>query len=190
MTRAGDVAVITGAYEGDEMAGASTRFEDFQGWSFRREYGPVSGKLEYKQGLISAHISGVWTNSLVTEATFTSPSGGDWDCGFIVRNPEYNRLEVIGLTGGNNWFHQTRAVGDDEYTVLEDGRLSAANLLNRNHLMLLALEEFGLFFVNGQLIARLDLSHNLDYGGVSAMSGFFNDHTGDTSFENFNVWTP
>ena len=190
VARAGDVAVITGAFEGGEVAGASTRFEDFQGWSFQREYGPVSGKLEYEQGLVSAHHSGVWTNGLVTEATFTSPSGRDWDYGFIIRNPEFNRLEVIGVAGDNRWFHQTRDVGDDHYTELEDGNLAAANLLNRNHLLLFASEEFGLFFVNGQFIARLDLSHNLDYGAVSAMGGFFNDHTGEPSFENFNVWTP
>ena len=186
----GDVAAITGAFTGDEVAGAVTRFEDFQGWSFQREYGPVSGKLEYEQGLVSAHHSGVWTNGLVTEATFTSPSGRDWDYGFIIRNPEFNRLEVIGVAGDNRWFHQTRDVGDDHYTELEDGYLSAANLLNRNHLLLFASEEFGLFFVNGQFIARLDLSHNLDYGAVSAMGGFFNDRTGEPNFENFNVWAP
>ncbi len=190
VTGPGDVAVITGAFEGSEVAGSSTRFEDFQGWSFQREYGPVSGTLKYEQGFISGHRSGVWTDGLVTEATFTAPSGRDWDYGFIIRNPEFNRLEVIGVAGDNSWFHQTRDVDHDDYTELEDGYLSAANFLNENHLMLFALEEWGLFFVNGRFIARLDLSHNMDYGGVSAMGGFFNDHTGDTTFENFNVWTP
>ena len=56
--------------------------------------------------------------------------------------------------------------------------------------VLVALKDVGLFYVNGQLITRLDLSHNVDFGTVSAMSGFFNDRTGEPEFENFNVWTP
>ena len=53
----------------------------------------------------------------------------------------------------------------------------------------LAIDEIGLFFVNDQLIARLDLSHNLDRGDISAIGGYFNGHTGEPEFRNFNVWT-
>ena len=54
----------------------------------------------------------------------------------------------------------------------------------------MAFDDWGFLFVNGELAARLDLSHNLDHGNVSVMGGFFNDHTGEPSFEDFNVWTP
>ena len=131
------------------------------------------------------------------------PSGGNrvrqsarlingWDYGFIIRNPEFNRLEVIGLTDESRWFHDTFDVGDDEYTTVADGflRESGAALQMRNHLLLLALGDIGLFFLNDTLIARLDLSHNLDYGGVSVMGNFFLDHQGSLEFENFNVWKP
>ena len=190
VTGAGDVAVITGAFEGDEVAGAVTRFEDFQGGGFEKGYGPASGKLEFEQGVISAHDSRVWTRDLVAESEFISPSGYDWDYGFIIRNPDFNRLEVVGVDGRRRWFHQTRDVSDAEYTEVANGYIPSSNFHSRNHLLLIALNDWGLFFVNGHLVARLDLSHNLDYGGASVIGGYYNDHTGEPSFENFNVWVP
>ncbi len=190
VTGAGDVAVITGAFEGDEVAGAVTRFEDFQGGGFEKGYGPASGKLEFEQGVISAHDSRVWTRDLVAESEFISPSGYDWDYGFIIRNPDFNRLEVVGVDSRRRWFHQTRDVSDAEYTEVANGYIPSSNFHSRNHLLLIALNDWGLFFVNGHLVARLELSHNSDYGGVSVIGGYYNDHTGEPSFENFNVWVP
>ena len=43
VTGAGDVAVITGAFTGDQVAGAITRFENFQGERLSRRYGPPTG---------------------------------------------------------------------------------------------------------------------------------------------------
>ena len=192
VTGAGDVAVITGAFEGDEVAEAVTRFESFQVFPLRKRYGPASGNLQKEPGFVAEHDSGLWARDLITESTFTSPPGQDWDYGFIIRNPEFNRLEVIGVTGAGRWFHESHDAGDDEYTDVADGflRTSGATLSSRNHLILFALEEVGLFFVNGQFVAKLNLSHNLDYGGVSVMGDFFLDHRGSPSFENFNVWVP
>ena len=96
------------------------------------------------------------------------------------------------MTDEGWWFHKTRNVGDDDYSEVANGFLweSGASLRSRNHLVLIALFEFGFFFVNEQLVAYLDLSRNQDYGAVSAMGRFFNDHRGSPSFSNFNVWTP
>ena len=149
-----------------------------------------AGSWEKEPGFVADHDSGLWVRDLITEATFTSPPGRNWDYGFIVRNPEFNRLEVIGVTGNRRWFHKTRDVGDDEYTDLADGNIPAANFRSKNLLLLYAIDDFGIFFVNGQLVARLDLSHNQDWGGVSAIGDFFRDHQGSPRFENFNVWTP
>ena len=192
VTGAGDIAVITGAFTGDEVAGAVTRFEDFTVGRLTKRYGPTSGRLQKEPGYIAGHESGVWTQDLVAEAEFINPQGSDWDYGFIIRNPEFNRLEVIGLTDEGWWFHKTRDVGDDDYTELADGFLweSRITLGSRNHLVLIALYEFGFFFVNEQLVALLSLFHNQDYGGVSVMGDFFLDHQGSPSFSNFNIWTP
>ncbi len=184
----GDVAVITGAFTGDELAGAFTQYKEFTVGSLTQEYGPVSDKLEYDAGFISEHFSRVWTRDLIAEATFTSPPGRKWDYGFVIRNLESDRLEVIGVAGDNRWFHQSWDATDDDYAEIDEGRLTPS-LRSQNHLVLLALEDLGIFFVNGKVVARLDLSHNLNYGGISAMGGFFNNHTGEPSFSDFNVWT-
>ena len=75
VTEAGDVAVITGAFKGDVVAGAVTRFENFQGERLSRRYGPAEGKLEYEAEFIAQHHSGVWTRDLVAEAEFVNPPG-------------------------------------------------------------------------------------------------------------------
>ena len=185
---AGDVAVITGAFTGDEVAGAVTPFEGFQIFPLHLGYGPESGNLENKGEFISEHSSTVWTQNLVAEATFSSPAGSDWDYGFSIRNPELNRLDVVVVTANNRWVHDTLDVGYDEYITMDGGRLISP-LQSTNHLLLLAVEDYGLFLVNGEVVAELDLSHNLDHGDVSALGGFYRDHTGEPSFENFNVWT-
>ena len=189
ITGRGDIAVITGAFTGNEVAGAVTRYADFRGNRLTPRYGPASGRLEYVEGKVSQHRSRVWARDLVTEAEFINPNGNDWSYGFMFRNPEANRLDAVVLTGGRQWYHETRAIGDDEYTTVDSGRISAGNFRSRNHLLLLTIDETGLFFVNEQLITRLDLSHNLDRGYVSALGRFFRDHTGEPEFRNFNVWT-
>ena len=192
VTGAGDVAVITGAFTGNEVTDAVTRFENFKGDRLTRQYGPADGKLQKEPGSIATHYSQAQTRDLVVEAEFVNPQGSDWDYGFIIRNPEFNRLEVIGLTDEEWWFHKTRDVGDDEYTKAADGYLSNSgiNLLSRNHLLLVAIQGAGWFFVNDGLVAKLDLGHNLDSGWTSAMGDFHSKHQGSPSFENFQVWAP
>ena len=192
VTGAGDVAVITGAFTGDEVAGAVTRFENFRGDQLSRRYGPAEGKLEKEPGFIATHGSRVQTRDLVVEADFVNPQGSDWDYGFIIRNPESSHLDIIGLTDEARWFHDTRVVGDDEYTDVASGYLSGAGiaLLSRNHLLIIAIEGAGWFFVNDQMVAKLDLGHNQTSGGISTMGDFYSSHQGSPSFENFNVWAP
>ncbi len=192
VTGAGDVAVITGAFIGDEVAGAVTRFENFRGHRLNRRYGPADGKLENEPGKIATHWSGVRARDLVVEAEFVNPQGSDWDYGFIIRNPEFNRFEVIGLTDKASWFHYARDVSDDEYAKVADGYLSGAgiSLLSRNHLLIIAIEGAGWLFVNDRLVAKLDLGHNQTSGGISTMGDFYLSHQGSPSFENFNVWVP
>ena len=192
VTAAGDVAVITGAFEGDEVEGEVTRFRDFSGTRLTKRYGPAGGELEKEPGFVTEHDSDVWTRDLVMEVEFINPQGLDWDYGFTIRNPESGRLEVIGISGSQWWFHQTRDVGDDEYTAAADGDIGDTQAIfsDRNHLALIAFGDSGWFFLNDGLVAELDLSHNMDSGDASAMSDFFQNHEGSPEFKNFNVWTP
>ena len=192
VTHSGNVAVITGAFAGDEVAGAVTRFEDFSGRRLSRKYGPADGKFEKEEGKVALHRSGVWARDLLAEADFVNPQDSDWDYGFVIRNPQFNRLEVVGLTGSEWWFHRTRNIGDDEYTEVDSGFLSetGARFLSRNRLLLIAIEDTGWFFVNDELVDKLNLSQNRDQGEISAMGDFFRDHRGSPEFHDFNVWAP
>lgn len=184
-TGAGDVAVATGFYKGGEVSGAVTRYEDFKGSRLTHSYGPASGRLEYEPGIVLEHVSGVWTADFVAEAEFVNPSGSNWDYGFLFRDSASDQLEVIGIASDHWWHHYTDFVGD----VVDSQRLPSGSLRNRNHLILMTIGDTGYFFVNGQLITLLDLSHNFDYGSISVMGNLFNDNTGEPQFRNFNVWT-
>ena len=194
LTSYGDVAVITGAYTGNQIAGAVTRYEEFKGYELKKRYGPADGVLEKEPGFIATHNSSVRTRDFVVEAEFTNSMNGDMDYGFIVRNPVFNRLEVIGLKNYQYWFHYTRNIGDEDYTDLEYERLFNPIFGNpawsRVHLLLIAVEESAWFFDGDRLIAKLDLGHNQDVGSISVMGDFFFEDHGKPEFHNFNVWTP
>ena len=192
VTSAGDVSAITGAYAGDEVEGAVTRYKDFTVDSLNKRYGPADGQLEKEPNRVSGHGSGVWSRDLIVEAEFTNPSSSNWSYGFIIRNPEYNRLEVVGLADTEWWFHKTRDLEDDEYTEMDSGFLSdsKAKLKSRNYLMLFAFGDVGWFFLNSSVIAKLDLRHNQDAGRISAMGHYFTNDSGSLDFEDFNVWVP
>ena len=187
----GDVAVITGYYTGDEVAGESTQFQNFRGYDLRRRYGPTDGIIEDPEGSVGVHDSGVNTLDLVMEAEFFNPSGGLWDYGFVIRNPAYNYAEVLSISI-SNWYHYTRNVGDNDFTELASGSMSnwRGGPLDRNHLLLIAMGDTGWLFVNGNLEATLDLSHNLEAGDISAIAGFYSDSNQDVDFQNFTVWAP
>ena len=188
----GDIAIMTGAYIGGETEGSSTRYENFRGSDLRRRYGPISGTIEHNDEFIGGHDSDLRSRDFVAESEFVNPNGGLWDYGFVIRNPAVDRLDVVSIYNEGWWAHDTRSVGDDEYTELGSGSLSnwRSGSLARNHLLLIAMGNIGWFFVNGQLEATLDLSHNLESGGISAMAGFYADSNRDVDFRDFTVWAP
>ena len=193
VTGKGDVAVITGAYTGDEVPGAVTRYEGFKGFEMVKRYGPAEGVLVKMPGGIGAHSSGVLVRNFVADVEVERPLTQDWSNGFIVRNPLFNRLEVIGISNEQWWFHYTRNLGDSEYTEVESGYLRNLGLrlsTRENRLVVIAIEESGWFFLNDQLVAKLDLGHNLDIGNISAMGDFFRGDNGQPKFREFNVWAP
>ena len=192
VTTAGDVGVLTGAFEGSEVVGEVTKFEDFRGDRLTKKYGPASGTVYKEPGSIGVHRSGVSSRDLIVEANFMSTQGTPWSYGFLIRNPEFNRLEVIGVSSSERWFHDSRDIGDSAYTDIGSGWLSStsAELKNKNHLLLIALEGDGWLFLNDELVAKLDLSHNLDNGRITAMGDYHSDEVGVPSFEGFTVWTP
>ena len=193
VTHSGDVAVITGAYIGDEVAGAVTRYEDFQGYSLKRRYGPSDGDLiREEEESVSWHETGVRARDLVVEADFVNPTDRDWGYGFLLRNPEFNRVEVIYFTDTARWFHNTRDVDDEEYREVATGEVSKSLTMSskRNHMLLIAIRDAGWLFINDELISKLDLGHNQDEGSVSALANYWHSHQTEVEFYDFTVWAP
>ena len=194
VTESGDVAIITGAFTGDEVEGAVTRYENFKVDGLTKRYGPAAGTLDNEPGSPGYHSIGIRTRDLVAEAEFLNPRGTEWSYGFGIRNPPvFDRLDVsldvIVLAGHGEWFHYTKNSKDAEYTLLNSGHFTGG-LNNRNHLMVIAIKGEGWFFVNGQLATWLDLSLNQDAGDVAAMDDFFLNQNASPKFENFSVWAP
>ena len=192
VTEAGDISVITGAYSGNEARGAVTRYENFQALQLEKRYGPSNGRLQGVSNRITEYKTGLWTRDSVIEAEFANPAGSGWDYGFVIRNPTFEQLEVVGLTDTGNWFHSARSPNSGRYVDLAQGRLvdSGVTFRSRNHLMLLSVGDAGLFLVNGQLVGRLSLSHNRSQGNVLVIANFESGHRGSPSFSNLTVWTP
>ena len=197
LTDAGSIAVITGAYRGDEKAGAVTRYEGFQGYSLTRRYGPAEGTMNFerqRQDLLpqQSHVS---TRDLIAEAEFLTPSTDEeWYYGFAIRHlqtrPGSNRLELITFRDRARWMHQTIDFGEEKYTRLATVEVSSslATPSQRNHLLLIAIEDAGWLFINDELMSKLDLSHNQNEGFVSTQGGFLNDYQVEVEFTEFSVW--
>ena len=189
VTRPGDIAVFTGAFPGAEVSGAVARFEDFSGWQFKREYGPAKGTLKYGGNVVSKHPGRVEASDLAVEATFISPPGMEWAFGFEIRESESGQSEFIEVHGHNQWQHSAWHAGSSRSNRVGGGRLSS-DLHSENHLLLLAIGDLGMLFVNEELVSRLDLSHNLNDGDISIFGVSASEYSVEPSFESFNVWTP
>ena len=187
----GNISVITGAFTGNEASGAATRYESFQAIQLEKRHGPASGTLQGEPNRVTEYRTGLRSRDLIIEADFVNPSGTNWDYGFVFHNPSYDQLDVVGVTDEGKWFHQARSPGGG-YVSLGDGNISdaGASFRSRNHLMLLAFGNAGLFLVNGQLVAKISLSHNQSEGSVLVLANFFAGHHGSPRFSNLNVWTP
>ena len=190
--QAGDISVITGAFAGNEAAGAATGYEGFQAILLEKRYGPAGATLQGEPNGVTEYRTGVRSGNLIVEADFFNPSGSDWDYGFVFRNPAYDHLEMVGVTDEGRWFHRGRSPGSGGYVSLGDGDISDAGAAfgDRNHLMLLAFSQAGFLLINGRLVAKLNLAHNTADGNVLVLANFFAGHRGSPKFSNLNVWTP
>ena len=190
-----DVAVMTGAFEGDELSGRSTRFQDFEGTRLTRRYGPAFGDLKKDTEFDGPHRSGFSTRDFIAEARFISSQSDDWYYGFWFRNQPLGRTESISVANygfDEYWDHGTWNSEDEAWIEVGEGSLSevGAKSLSRNHLLLIALEDSGWLFVNNQFVANLDLKHNPRPGVIMARGNSLEGHQGTLLFENFNVWAP
>mgnify|MGYP002713036493 CR=1 FL=1 len=159
-------------------------------------YGPANGELLHEA---DANLESIYTDTnlsnFVARAVVLNPyatSEGGWDFGLIFRQEAVNDELRLVVRSDGVWNLNDRS--EDEDNFVQDGDLSDyldISAGGRNEMMLAAFDEVGLFFLNGHLIAKLDLSAQDDFGEVALGTGFYtaNKQTGAaTAYKKFTVW--
>lgn len=190
----GDLALGTGFYAADEQKGAVSRYTAFTVWPFVPHFGPRSGELEHvDDGFIKMRGAEVNLRNFVAEAQFVNPYDaevGTWDWGLAFRETDTEYWLIVESNG--TWSLINRREDGDDYLV--EGSVSDVLLSDdgeSNHLRLVALADVGYFFLNGELVAELDLSDRLTPGDVAVVTAFFEGNESEghrTEYEDFTVW--
>lgn len=101
-------------------------------------------------------------------------SANSWDYGLLFRDNVATGFDAIVLASDSSWAHY-RWTPEVAYTLVDDGQLTTFNVGQNqsNDLRILAIDDKGWVFVNGVLVAELDLSGNRISGDVQVLSGFY-----------------
>lgn len=160
-------------------------------------FGLVDGSLDQNQDdFIEEFSAGVSLSDFVAVAAFDNPSAGEnWDYGFMFRDSGKDQFSALVVSGDGQWGHYLRDGDPDSDLLLDSGLASGLKTRagDSNEIRIVALEEVGLFFLNGKLISSLTLPEGSERGDVSAIRGYYTGHevTGrSTVFRGFRVSEP
>ena len=159
----------------------------------------MDGFIEHEDdGYIDGYSAGVSASAFSAVATFENPyarSVGGWDYGFLFRRPAADTFHVVVVTDDSRWFHYLREGSVNNGRLVDSGRTAVLrrNEGESNELRVVADDDRGWFFVNGERVATLDLNGGPAVGDVTAFSGYFNDNVVagySTPFRGFTVTEP
>jgi hypothetical protein len=196
MTR-GDFAVATGFFEGTENGGVTTEYADFEVRALSRVFGPEDGSLPHDDDdSIEYAQCGINEQNFVAAADFYVPYGtrvADWDAGMLFRDNSGGGISDeyrLVFASDGYWAVIARS---DESNYLADGTTNAVRTgaEDMNRLMLLAEDDFGIFFINGELISSFKLPESAQPGDIAVATGFYPDSEvagSATAYRNFTVW--
>ena len=185
MPVSGDVAVVTGVFKNNEARDAVTRFRNFEIWSLDKVHDSVDGGMVVGPDGSARYSSDAVALDFVAEAEFVKPSGDDWLQGLVVRGAVPDRFDSVAVNGGNLWAHVSQVEGEEIET---SGGFVPGGPEDRIHLLLVGFGSVGFFFLDGELMSRLDLSGNLEPGVISLVGGTHDEDVSEMRFENFRVW--
>ncbi len=192
----GDVSAMTGFFTGDEIPGRSTDYKGFGVSALTLQGGPVSGALAHSDEVIVQEALGDGLTNVLVEARFTNPYGasvGPWDYGFMVRNPAFNEFHVVVLLSDGRWMHEVRTGTLESSATVAQGKGEFTTAAGDTNLVrLIAIDDDGWLFINGQLAATLDLGIRTGPSSASAITGLFQDNSipgRSTAFADFTVWS-
>ena len=202
LTGTGSVSAVGAYFQGDGIAGQSTRFEDFTIRSLRKVYGPMDGSMQHdpEDRYIEVHHSATSISDGIFEARFHNPfaiNQGNWSHGFQIRTSfasqsHYSHYVFIQQNG--QWRHNLR-LGTTEWDDDLAGQYSfgiSTAFPSSNLISVIALGTEGWLFINDHFIEKLDLSGWVDKGEARAGIEFINGSgiSGySTRFEDFTIWS-
>ncbi len=192
----GNIAIGTGFYSSDEVAGESTGYRNLTVWSANPLFGPRSNQLDHvDDGLIKVRPAEINQFNFIADAVFVNPyptSVSSWDIGLSFRETAYDSQMWLVVGSDGNWRLIDRVSGED--IDLDEGLVD--DLLDTsddaaNRITLIALFDRGYFLLNDSLVAELDLSSRPFSGDVAVITAFFveDEVFGEaTVYEDFTIW--
>ncbi len=184
--RAGDAAVITGVFSGNEQIGRTTRYREFRVLPLERTHGT---KSEY---VVPVGIQGggqqteVAARDLVTEARFMIDPNSRWQRAFALHGKDGAAGHIAGVDHRELWFH--RICDQDGCAAQEEGPLPQ-DTGDEVYLLFFAFGANGLLFVDDQFVAHLDLADQPNERELSLAVGTYDGDVGRVQMRNFSVWT-
>jgi len=133
--------------------------------------------------------------NFAVEATFTNPysaSRSAWDYGFMFRDTGWNQHYRLIIDSNKRWLFKLR---DGEDTIIIDsGKLNNLNLGDgeSNRIVLICLSDVGYFSINGEPIAKLDLSAKRQAGHLYLAISMQNEENivgAETPYSNVSVYS-
>jgi hypothetical protein len=154
------------------------------------DYQRISGDITAAYSYVAMEYAEISPANFVAEAAFVNPSDEEWSYGFGFREHVFNNQCRLYVTSYRVWYL-------DQVTPELKQPLTRGTILSLdtssgavNTLTLVANGANGEFFINGELIGKLDLSACAAGDAIWVGSNFMEEYAAGkvTTFQNFLIW--
>jgi len=173
------ISLGTGFFSGNEIDGKETKYQDFFIYDINQnKFRTTSGILNInKEEGITFNSRQISVKNFIAKTTFINPDSIDdipWSYGFQFRYIDANNRYLLAIDSLKNWklYLSSGGVSNNlvDYGVIKDLNTS---ILERNSILLFAIDDVGILFVNGTFIAEFDLSNAEEPGEVAVAGGIY-----------------
>ncbi len=181
-TASGSLKLLGGLFKEDETAGGVTPYQSFSVQPLGRVYGPTDGSIEHADdNFIDVHRVFTSLADGIIEARFYNPYSaqeGSWTSGFMFRQGVSEEFHAVLIDDSGYWYQRSRTGDLDSAQAVAEDRSSHIDTSpsGSNHIRIIAFGREGWLFVNGALVAKLELARLLEAGAVSAVGSYFAGH--------------
>ena len=181
-TASGSLKLLGGLFNEDETAGGVTPYQSFSVQPLGRVYGPTDGSIEHADdNFIDVHRVFTSLADGIIEARFYNPYSaqeGSWTSGFMFRQGVSEEFHAVLIDDSGYWYQRSRTGDLDSAQAVAEDRSSHIDTSpsGSNHIRIIAFGREGWLFVNGALVAKLELARLLEAGAVSAVGSYFAGH--------------